>query len=68
MSANRCKARTKSGRTLQSQTDFDGFCSIHSDPERAASSAAEAVNVEDFPQSEPIPSRRRRQPATFTSR
>jgi uncharacterized protein DUF5763 len=36
MSANKCKARTKSGEVCQARPTADGFCSIHSDPECAA--------------------------------
>jgi len=33
---DRCKARTKSGETCRARATSDGFCSIHSDPKRAA--------------------------------
>lgn len=36
MSTTKCKARTKSGELCKARPTPDGFCSIHSAPERAA--------------------------------
>ena len=36
MTGDRCKARTKSGETCRARATPDGFCSMHSDPKRAA--------------------------------
>ena len=36
VSETMCKARTKSGNYCNAKPRADGFCSIHSDPERAA--------------------------------
>src|SRR5690348_6197587 len=35
VSSTRCKARTKAGDLCKARPTPDGFCSIHSDPERA---------------------------------
>src|SRR5215831_19964086 len=36
MSQTKCKARTRLGELCKARPTPDGFCSIHSDPERAA--------------------------------
>jgi hypothetical protein len=36
VSETMCKARTKSGKYCNARPTADGFCSIHSDPERAS--------------------------------
>ena len=54
MSANKCKARTKSGELCKARPTADGFCSIHSDPERAARLGRRSGESRRLPQSEPI--------------
>jgi uncharacterized protein DUF5763 len=36
VTGDRCKARTKSGETCRARATPDGYCSMHSDPKRAA--------------------------------
>jgi hypothetical protein len=54
MSVSKCKARTKLGELCKARPTPDGFCSIHSDPERAAELGRRSGECRRLPQGEPI--------------
>lgn len=54
MSINTCKARTKSGELCKARPTSDGFCSIHSDSERAAELGRRSGECRRLPESAPL--------------
>ena len=54
MSVKQCKARTKLGELCKARPTPDGFCSIHSHPERAAELGRRSGKSRRPPDSAPI--------------
>jgi hypothetical protein len=54
MGVCKCKARTKLGELCKARPTPDGYCSIHSHPERAAELGRRSGECRRLPQSEPI--------------
>ena len=54
MSINQCKARTKLGELCKARPTPDGFCSIHSHPERAAELGRRSGECRRPPESAPL--------------
>jgi hypothetical protein len=55
MNRIRCQARTKSGEPCKARATLNGFCSIHTDPGRAAELGRMSGESRRFPQTEPVP-------------
>jgi hypothetical protein len=54
MSVSQCKAQTKSGEPCKARPTPDGFCSLHSDPGRAAELGRRSGESRKLPDSEPL--------------
>src|SRR5262245_23094288 len=54
MNTTKCRARTKSGELCKARPTLDGFCSIHSNPERAAELGRRSGKCRRPPESEPV--------------
>jgi hypothetical protein len=54
MSVSQCKALTKSGEPCKARPTADGFCSIHSEPGRAAELGRRSGESRRLPESEPL--------------
>src|SRR5947209_1247261 len=54
MSASTCNARTKLGEFCKARPTPNGFCSIHSDPERAAELGRRSGECRRLPESESL--------------
>ncbi len=54
MTEAKCRARTTSGEPCKARPTADGFCSIHSYPERAAELGRKSGQCRKLPQGEPI--------------
>ncbi len=54
MSVSKCKARTKLGEFCKARPTRNGFCSIHSDPERAAELGRKSGECRRLSEGEPV--------------
>ena len=54
MSVSKCKAKTKLGEFCKARPTRNGFCSIHSDPERAAELGRKSGECRRLSEGEPV--------------